>query len=497
MVLGFLYGLATALFVAAGLISLRFATVDVARDATIVIGAAVVLIFTVLPLTVGSDDSLDPRRFGLFGIGTTKLATVLVFGAIVSVPALVITAIALAQLVTWSRDGLSEVLAIIAAVLIVVTCLLSSRIATSLASFLLATRRARDFTAVSVLVTAIALSPLVVVAATLDWRTDGLALLDDIANFLAWTPLGAAWAIPGDAATGHPDASLGKLALAVGWVLILATIWRILVGAMLTTPVRRPHARTYTGLGWFDWFARTPTGVIAARSLTYWFRDSRYATNLLIIPFIPLAMVGTLAIAGIPLNWLALLPVPVMCLFLSWFVHNDIAFDNTAIWMHMSTSTKGRADRWGRVIPVLVVGVPLIAVGSVVSALLFGDFEVVLSLIGVSVSVLFAGLGLSSITSASFPYPTVRPGDSPFSQPQGVGSPAGAIQAISFISTIALGTPAGVAAYLALTVSPAWHALALLIGLGVGLVALVVGVGLGAIIYDRRTSELLVFATKN
>jgi len=494
---GILYGVASAVFVVAGLVSLRFVEVDVARATVIVVGSVVVIVVTVLPLILGTEDALDPRKLGLFGINTTKLAVVLIIGAVVSVPAVVITVISLAQLVTWSRDGVSEVLAILSVVLIVATCLLSSRVSTSLASFLISTRRARDLTAIFSILALLALSPVIVVVMTIDWRHRGLELLGDAANILGWTPLGAAWAIPADAAAGNIDDALAKLAIAAGWVVILAIVWRVLVGAMLTTPLRQPHVRTYAGLGWFDWFARTPTGAIAARSMTYWFRDSRYGSSLLAIPFIPLVMVIVLSVAGLQLNELALLPLPVICLFLGWFVHNDVAFDNTAIWLHLSTSTRGRADRWGRIIPVLVLGVPLIAIGSLVSAWLYGDWIVLFSLVGVSSSLLLAGLGVSSVASARFPYSTVRPGDSPFSQPQGVGSPAGGIQAFTFIFVIVFASPAIAAAALGFIYGSFWHLLSLAIGVGLGLLVLTAGTAIGARFYDRRTSELLVFASQN
>ncbi|TBN57287.1 ABC transporter permease [Glaciihabitans arcticus] len=497
LVLGIFYGLSTAIFVIAGLVALRFFDVEIARNAAVVLGAAVTIVFTVLPLTLGIDDTLDPRKFGLFGIRTTRLSFVLAVGALVSVPAVVVTAIALGQLVTWSRDGLAEFLAILGMVLIIVTCILSARISTSLAAFLLATRRARDISAIFAIIALIVLSPIVVALARVDWQNRGLEVLGDIADVVGWTPLAAAWAAPADAAVGDPGAAFAKLAIAIAWVLVLVVIWRLLVGLMLVTPERQPHARTYVGLGWFDWFARTPTGAIAARSITYWFRDARYGTSLAIIPLIPVFMVVALAVAGIDLHVLALLPLPVMCLFLSWSIHNDVAFDNTAIWLHMSTSTLGRADRWGRLIPVLVVGLPLIAIGSVVSISLNGDWSLLPSLVGVSVSVLLCGLGLSSIMSARFPYAAVRPGDSPFSQPQGGASSAGSIQALSLLAIIALSAPALTAAVLGFFYGSGWHYLALGIGVGMGLLVLVGGATIGARLYDRRTSELLVSATRN
>ena len=360
-----------------------------------------------------------------------------------------------------------------------------------------ATRRARDLSGLLGIVILVALSPVVIVLAGVDWGGIGLRVLSDVAAVVAWTPLGAAWAIPAHAAAGDIPAALLALVIALAWIGVLFIVWRALVAATLTTPVRQAQARTYVGLGWFDVFPRTPTGAIAARSLTYWVRDARYSTSLLVIPLIPIFMIVALLIAGMNLQALALLPVPVMCLFLSWSVHNDVAFDNTALWLHLSTSTSGRADRWGRVIPVLVVGVPLIIVGSFVSAWVFGQWIVFASLVGVSSSILFAGLGLSSIMSARFPYPAVRPGDSPFAQPQGSSSPAGPIQAVSFFAIVALSFPALTFAVLGLLYGDAWHYASLATGLLLGLAALFGGLAIGARVYNRRTSELLEFLLQN
>jgi ABC-2 type transport system permease protein len=287
------------------------------------------------------------------------------------------------------------------------------------------------------------------------------------------------------------------LAIAIVWILALFVIWRVLLAAVLVTRERQAQAKKYLGLGWFDRVPRTPAGAIAARSLTYWTRDQRYATSMVIIPLVPVVMIVALYIGGIPLQSLAILPVPVMCLFLSWSVHNDVAFDNSAIWLHLASSTRGVDDRWGRLLPTLGLGVPLVLVGSVVSIAIFGDWSVLPSLIGVSMAILLIGLGLSSVLSASFPYPAVRPGDSPFSQPQAGGNAAGLIQGLSFFGIVLIASPAIAAAVLGFFFGPVWHFAALGLGLGIGVTVLLVGVRIGASVFDRRGSELLASALKN
>jgi len=144
-----------------------------------------------------------------------------------------------------------------------------------------------------------------------------------------------------------------------------------------------------------------------------------------------------------------------------------------------------------------VTGVTLVAVGSVVSVAIFGDWSVLPSLIGVSSSILLIGLGLSSIMSARFPYPAVRPGDSPFSQPQAGGSTAGLIQGLSFFGILLLSSPAIVAAYVGLIFGGPWPVVSLLCGVVIGTSALLFGVSVGARVYDRRGPEILAAALKN
>ena len=496
LVLGLLYGFGTALLVVGGLVALRFFDVEIAASSTIVLGSAILVVFTVLPLLLGIDDTLDPRKFALFGIPNNRLAVSLAVASFISVPTVVVAIMAIAQISTWSRGAAPTLLAALAAVIIVVTCVLSARISTSIAAFLLATRRARDTTAILGLLALVSLSPVIVALVSVDWARDGLVVLGRIAAVLGWTPLGAAWAIPADAAAGDFGAAGVKTVVAVGWVVVLAVIWRLLVARMLVTPQRQPAAKKYSGLGWFSVFPANRTGAVAARSVTYWLRDSRYGTSLIVIPFIPIFMVIALVIGAGPVPVIALLPLPVMCLFLSWSIHNDVAFDNTAVWLHMSASTPGRADRIGRLLPALIVGVVVIAAGSVVSALVYGDWAVLPTLVGVSCSILFCGLGLSSIMSARFPYPAVRPGDSPFAQPQS-GSPAGLLQAISFLLILIFSAPALVAGVLGLLNGGVWPYVSLAAGLVIGIAVLVGGVAWGSWIFDRRGPEILAFAMRN
>ena len=497
IVVGLLYGLVISVGLAAVLIGLRLVgDIDLLGNGMIVGGSLVVLGFFLLPLVFGVDDSMDPRSFSLMAIPNRTLAFGLAVSSLIGIPAIALAIVLLGTVVTWSRGIVVTILAVIAAVLLLATCMLASRVSTSLAAFLLATRRSREFTGVAGLLLLLVLSPAVILVLTLDWARYGLGLLEALATILAWTPLGAAWAVPADAATGDWGLAMLRLVIASGTVYLLWLAWQGLVGRMLVTPEREAHVKQYGGLGWFDRMPGNTVGAVAARSLTYWSRDARYWVSFIMIPVVPILAILPLSIAGVPSDVLALLPVPLMCVFLGWTMHNDVAYDNTAIWLHIASGTKGVSDRIGRAIPALLVGIPLIAIGSVLSIYFYGNWSALPSMLGVSTCILLSGLGFSSYTSARFPYPVAKPGDSPFAQPQSSDTASALIQSVSFIGSVVFSLPAIAFAALGLFVDPIWNMPALYVGVGVGILALTGGIWLGSVTFERRGPEMLASALR-
>jgi ABC-2 type transport system permease protein len=495
--LGLLYGLIVAAALVAMLIAFRAVDdIGAVRDGLIVVGSVVVLGFFLVPLVFGVDDSMDPRKFSTLGIPNKQLAFGLAVSSLVGVPATTLALVLLGTIVTWSRGPGETLLAVLAAALLLATCMLASRVSTSLAAFMLSTRRAREFTGIIGILLIVMITPVVVLLVNVDWSRYGLDTLGGFAAILGWTPLGAAWAVPGDAAMGDWGDSLLRLLIAAATVYLLWLAWRGLVARMLVTPGREAQARAYGGLGWFDRMPHNPIGAIAARSITYWGRDPRYWVSLIMIPIVPVLVILPLAIAGVPIDYLALVPVPLMCVFLGWTLHNDVAYDHTAIWLHVVSGPRGVADRVGRLVPALFVGIPLIGLGSAVSVGVYGDWAVLPALLGVSTCILLAGLGLSSFTSARFPYPATKPGDSPFAQPQSSDTAAAIIQSFTFVASIIVAIPAIVCAVLSIFVDPIWTLPALYWGLGIGLLMLICGVWAGSRTFERRGPEMLSSALR-
>ncbi|WP_448810516.1 hypothetical protein [Agromyces bauzanensis] len=497
IIVGLVYGVGAAALLFVSLVALRFSDdVEVIRDVFIVVGGATFIGFVIFPLVFGVDDTMDPRRFALFGVPNRTLALGLAVAATIGIPSFVLAIVLIGTVVTWSRGVGETIIAILAAAAAFATCLLLARVATSVASVLLATRRAREVSGVLGVLLIVLLSPVIVVLVSIDWASSGLDVLESVAGLLGWTPLGAAFAAPGDAAAGAWGVALLKLVIALATLGVLWLAWAAVVARVLVTPGREASAKSYRGLGWFDRMPHTATGAVAARSITYWGRDARYWMSMLMIPVVPVLVLVPLSLAGIPLAYTALVPVPLMCLLLGWSLHNDTAFDNTAIWLHIASGVRGAADRAGRLVPVLITGALVIGLGSAVTVFVLDDWRLLPSIIGVSTALLLAGLGVGSLASARFPYPAVKPGDSPFQQPQSTGAITALVQSITMIGSLIVALPAVAFATLALLVDPAWHMASFAAGVGLGLLVLVAGIWLGGRVFDRRGPEILAAALR-
>ncbi len=497
VIVGLLYGLGIALLASSALIALRFVgETEPINDFIVLGGSLVVLGFIVIPLIFGVDDTMDPRSFALFGLPNRTLSLGLGLSALLGIPAISLTIVLIGYVVTWSRGFGETLLALCAAALALATCVLVARVTTSIAAFMLATRRSREFTGVLGLFALVMISPIVVLLSDLDWEQSGTTVLTQVARVLSWTPLGAMWAVPGDASNGEWGTALLKLLIAGATLWLLWLAWQALVARMLVTPDREAPSKAYNGIGWFDRMPHNPSGAIAARSITYWTRDARYWVSLIMIPVLPVILILVLGVGGVSTELLALLPVPVMSLFLGWTIHNDVAYDNTAIWLHVASGTRGISDRLGRLFPALVLGIIVIGLGTGISMLLHKEWTAMPSLLGVSTCLFLAGLGFGSYTSARFPYPVTKPGDSPFAQPQASGTSAALVQSLTLFGTLVLASPAVVFAVMGFMIDTKWHMAALIAGCSLGLITLVIGVLVGARTFERRGPEMLAAALR-
>ena len=214
MAVAALYALGVTAVCVGGLVTLRFAgDADLARSLVVVLGSAVTLGWLVVPvLFTGVDQTLDPLRFATFAVPRRQLLLGLLAAALVGLPGVVLSVLALTTAVTWSRSPQAVVVALVAAAVAVLTCVTLSRVATSGLSALGQSRRGREIASTTGGLL------LVVAGLSVSWVSDRVGrpdLMHTLAGLLAWTPLGLAWAAPADVAAGALGTGLLRLLLAV------------------------------------------------------------------------------------------------------------------------------------------------------------------------------------------------------------------------------------------------------------------------------------------
>lgn len=377
-------------------------------------------------------------------------------------------------------------------ILILLLAMTGARVASAL-SRLIVSRRAVSALRITGLVLLLAALPVAVFAITQLVRDPSGAVTRDAAEVLGWTPIGAPVKGLALALSGDPQAALMRFGITVAAVIVLLLLWFVLVRYSVEHTAR-PADTTVArdGLGWFERVSARPAPVIGARALSYWARDPRYRVALAAVPIAPVVMLVALWIAGVGMEGLALVPLPVILLLLGWSLHNDISMDSTAIWMHVASGTRGRHDRLGRLFPILLIGIPTLLIGSSVTVTVVGDWRVLPAVLGMNLGVLLVACGVASVFSAMMPYPATRPGDSPFAQPAIVGAGAGSSQTLSMLLALILCVPpVWVAADALQTVTFGSNAFALVFGAAYGALILFGGVLIGGKIFDRAGPELI------
>lgn len=496
IIIGALYGLGVLVMAITGLILLGAADVQLAKTVVVLAGSAVVLGWLVVPvLTAGVDMTLDPARFVTFAIPMGQLLAGLALSGFLGVPGAITLLASLGTLGTWSRNPLALAAALVCSVLAVLTCIVASRAMTSASTNLAASRRFKDVSGVILIVPLVLLGP-IIASVTQGIRNFG-EFLPSLAQTMSWTPLGAAWSVPADIAGGNAGQAAAKFVIAAATFALLVWLWKVSLAKALVSPAHSGGiSRSGGKLGFFQYFPGTPTGAVAARCLTYWFRDPRYTAGLVIAPVLPLVfMVSSLKTGSLlVLDFAGAIAV----FLLVWSVSSDVSYDNTAFALHIATGVDGVADRAGRALACAVLAVPLGLVYTVAGTAVNNSWAYLPGLLGLTLGLVMSGLGLASVFSALFTFNVAAPGDSPFKSRPGNNLATMLTQFAGFGGLGLLVLPELVLVIVALaTRQPLLAWIALPVGLLLGAVVLVLGIRTGGRAYDRRAPELLLALTKD
>lgn len=503
------------------------------------LGALLVAGWTLVPLLLtGQDGTLDPRVLAAWVAPSRTLARGLLVAAACGLPGLATGVVCLLPLLVWALSGqwAAVASALIMAPVALATCVILSRVVVTAAG-LSTTRRGRDRVAL-VAVAAVLLGSLVPSLLNGLDLGEGLGALRPVARAAGLTPLGWTFAVPGLVATGQwalaAACALGAVALPV----LLMALWYRVVRRVMVTPVsgsgpshgyavvtRKPDRSSSAAgpagdaagtdadslvdvLPWARRLGRlmpVPAAAVAARCLRYWRTDPRYLAQLLGLCLVPVllvvvavmgpaagtSVVGHLAWGGAPAGLLAL-PV-VLGLLTGWSLHDDLGYDSTARWSHLSAALRGRDDLLGRIVAAALWQIPVIVVSTLLVAGWTGHWRWAPVVLGTALALLGCAYGWSAVTSVLMPYEVNAPGDSPLrSRTSGTALLASLVQMAGWVVLATVTAPVWVAGILVvLAGSWAWGTAVALLGLGWGLAGTCLGVHRAGVLLERRGARLL------
>ncbi|MDP5228374.1 MULTISPECIES: transporter [Arthrobacter] len=496
LAIGGLYGLGVLVFMLIGLILLRGADTELARTILVLAGSAAVLGWALIPIIAsGIDMTLDPQRFAAFGIPQRTLMTGMALAGLVGIPGALTAILSLATVIPWWRSPQEIAAALIGALLGLAGCLLYSRCAAAWGTNLAASRRFREIGMVLLIVPIMFIGP--VVSTTVQGFRHASGDLSALASALSWTPFGAPWALPADVAVGDYAGAALRVVIALAALAVVMWLWNMaMVRAMVNPPRVTGGKRSAGKLGFFNVFPATPTGAVAARTASYWFRDPRYMGSLLVVPLLPVVLYLNASRQG---HYDLLLIVgPLVAFLLAWSISSDVSYDNTAFALHIATGVSGKADRWGRVIGCCVLAVPAVLVLTLGSLAISHRWDLLPGMAGTCAGVLMTGMGLASVLSARYVTPVPKPGESPFKKPPGGQGLTLAVQGLGMLVLLVLCLPQG--GLMIAEVITGNHVLGwinLVAGPLIGAVLLWLGVRIGGRDIERRGPELLAQLIKN
>ncbi|MBD3943598.1 hypothetical protein IF188_18050 [Microbacterium sp. NEAU-LLC] len=494
--MGFILGMLAAVWlvglVVAGLVAVSFLQgLEATRTIAVVAGSALLLGWAIGPLIVaGADGMVDADRLAPFPFSQRQLMLALTGTGLTGIPGIATTLTALASVILWVRWPLAAIIALPMIAVAVLTCVLVSRLVTTMTTGFSGRRRGQEVIGTIVIGLLIMTGPILTgILSAVDAASDLPARLELAGAILGWTPLGAAWAVPGDVAAGAWLPALCKLVIAVG---TLAALWYVWARALHSSAGTRPRPTTRTvKSGALGLFGAMPTGGVGAtwaRSLNGWLRDPRYLRQLIFIPLFPALFAFTTGVDGVMFTVSAIF----VALILAIATYADISYDGTAFASVLSSGITGRADRWGRTLGAGSVGLPAVIVVAIVVAAVTGAWQNLAAVLGGALGLLLAGYGVSAVSSALLVVPVPRAGDSPFKTVPGQTFASGMLVFLVMGACLLLGAPALVLAIVAMTTASATlGAVSLVVGVAVGAGVIVAGVFVGGRLLDRSGPGLL------
>ena len=471
------------------------------------LGALTVLLWFLIPvLAFGLDDTLDPRAFALFPRTAKQLQPGLFGAAALSLPSvftllavLTATGFELLWLILFGQGAAWIVLGALALIPAnfagFALCLLLPRAWFAHSASRTSSRSGREvggilgFLLMFVAIYGFSLSMQRI--DEMDFEQLG-RWIPTVVETVAWTPLGALFAVPMDLAEGRVLTALLRALIGAATIVVVWLWWRRSIDLSLTSALSGDASSGDTKVSPLvpRFVPNTAFGAVMGKSLRYWRRDTRYLAALGLYPVMIIffvAMGFTLPESRPGMLAMTIL----MCGMSGMSLSNEIGFDGPAGWVNIVTGLPARANLLGRIAAMAVLMVPGVLVVTIVIPLLYGMPELLPMTMMGALGTMICGWGFSTVVGTLLPYPSSPPGTNPMKDKSASSSNAMIAMTVAMLGVFVPLLPAiGVGIWGAAAGSVALTILAGVLALVAGIVVFLVGLRISVVRLEARYPDL-------
>lgn len=479
-------------FIVFGLVSLRLVP-QVAQTFVVTLFVLQAVAWAIAPMVAfGVDETVDPAKFSLLPLRAPTLQRGLLVASLIGLlPAcnlIVLIGAALAISDPWSVLPV----ALVAAVLQLMLCVVLSRALSTSLSALMSSRRGRDLG----LIVGVGIFALYMGFTWTLNRGDGAGLATGataLASALAWSPPGALARLPLLVAQGAwlevgAAVLVAAAGLGLAWWWWSAALRRSLTTVPSMTSSSAPageHQSTTVGVGLLG-----TARVVAQRDrLLIWRDPMRRAAWLVLLvlaigwPFIVIGHSG------------ALYAVTLAALLVGAQAGNIYAIDGSALWLHMmiiADRTKARGEALGHALAAGVLGIVVVLVSLLALAAVYDDWELLPGAIGLCLSAVLGSLAVALYLSARLPYAVPQSRKSMFASSVAGQKGRTAVATLALmVGGAVLALPAAGFVVAAHVVNPIWGWVGLVVGPVIAFAAVWFALGRTADLFLETEPEIL------
>ncbi len=456
--------------------------------------AGILFVALLQAMFIGENSTMSMDKFAPYGIPDRTLQLGLLLAGLTGIPA--ITALVSFMLWAMAYRGFGAAAVdsqLVAAPLIVLTAMCVSKALLAVADIITDSQAGKNIFYVVVIMLFVALAQMPNILMINEVSVEAASFIP-VARVFGWLPLGAPFMLPFDAANGQWLFWVLHVlcALALCAVCFLVSQWCLHWQRTHSSDAVR--AKAAKGLGLFSRMPDSPSGAISARLGSLLRRDARQSMMYIM----PLFFVVIFALENKDIgSWFVWMGVLLGGMFMSLTESNGLAYDGQGFVMEVIAGTRAIDDRTGRVRIYLIIDTVYIALLSVITFIITGDWSSPSGLAGAFTFIAaswgwaVASLGVAEMFNCSVLYP-VPSMAKPFTNPQGRGAAQAFLPFLYMLASLASILPTAIVAIVIFaTGNGAAYPWIIPVALANGVLFLCLGTWLGAKLLRTRMLKVV------